>query len=293
MDLNKKIYVSNLFYYPLKSGKEIQSKEVEITENGILNDRIFVILDKKTKNFVYIKKNCKVYYIQIIINNNRANIIVLYVNKIFEFDLKSEFDDTCIIEVNIWNMKCNGLILNEEIIKAISDYLGQEILLVFAIDKRKLKDDEKIKKCINVDLEKDKTYFADCSPYLIVSQESLDEVNSKLKLKSESPVKLINFRPNTIISGQGIPFYEDKLHKVQIGNIIFRRIIGCERCKVITFDPDKRKFRVSIEPLETLNEINTDESLGGCVFGQYFCRDILDGSSTKIKVGDEVKLIFI
>ena len=291
MDLNKKIYVTNLFYYPLKSGREIEANEVEITEKGILNDRVFVIIDKKTKNFINIKKNCKVYYIQIIINNNRAKIIVPNNDNNFEFDLKGEFDITNIIEVSLWNIKCNGLILKEEINRAISDYLGQEVLTLFAIGLRKVKDDENIKKCINVDFEKDKTYFADLAPYLIVSQESLDEVNNKLKVKGENPVKLVNFRPNIVISGQGIPFFEDKLNKVKIGNAIFRRIKGCVRCKITTFDPDKGKFRASIEPLETLNENNIDESLGGCVFGQNFCCDILDGSSTIIKVGDEVKLI--
>ena len=63
--------------------------------------------------------------------------------------------------MSLWNIKCNGLILKEEINRAISDYLGQEVLTVFAIGLRKVKDDENIKKCINVDFEKDKTYFAD------------------------------------------------------------------------------------------------------------------------------------
>ena len=52
MNLNSQINVSNLFYYPLKSGTEIEVKEVEITETGIPNDRVFILLDKKTKNFL-------------------------------------------------------------------------------------------------------------------------------------------------------------------------------------------------------------------------------------------------
>ena len=180
------------------------------------------------------------------------------------------------------------MVLNEEINIALSNYLEQEVLLVYAIEKREIKDDKGIKKCINVNIEKDKTYFADLAPFLISSRESLDEVNRILKSKIEDPVKFINFRPNIILSGTGIPFFEDKLNKIKIGNVIFRRIKGCVRCKITTFDPDKGKFRSSVEPLETLNENNNDEKLGGCIFGQNFCCDILDGISATIKVGDEV-----
>ena len=291
MNLNSQINVSNLFYYPLKSGTEIEVKEVEITETGIPNDRVFILLDKKTKNFLSIKTNWKVYYIKLMINSNIAKIVVPNFDKTFEFDLQGEYDKSSIIEVNYWKNKINGLILNEEINKAISDYLCQEVLLVYAMSKRDLKDDKKFKKCVNVNVEKDKTYFTDLAPYHLISQESLNEVNRKLQLKGEDPVKLNNFRPNIVISGCGVPFFEDKCHKIKIGNAIFRRIIGCVRCKLTTFDSDKGKFRTSLEPLETLYENKTDENLGGCVFGQYFCCDIQEGFSTTIKVGDEVTLL--
>ena len=105
MDLKKNIYVSNLFYYPLKSGMEIEEKEVQLNETGIENDRVFVILEKKTHKFINIKQNSKIYYIKIIINKFSVKITIPNNEKIFEIDLETETkisDNSRRILVSIW-----------------------------------------------------------------------------------------------------------------------------------------------------------------------------------------------
>jgi len=128
------------------------------------------------------------------------------------------------------------------------------------------------------------------SPYLVTSEESLTEINIKLKAHDEPPVKQINFRPNIVLKGATVPYLEDIINKMQIGNAIFRRIKGCTRCKETTFDPDKNAYRKSLEPLETLYEEKMDEKLGGCIFGQNYCCDLLSENAT-INVGDEVHIL--
>jgi len=118
----------------------------------------------------------------------------------------------------------------------------------------------------------------------------LTELNSKLKVINEPPVKQINFRPNIVLKGLSGPYIEDNITKMQIGNAIFRRIKGCTRCKETTFDPDKNAFRKSMEPLESLYIDRMDEKLEGCIFGQNFACDLISENVT-INVGDEVKIL--
>jgi uncharacterized protein YcbX len=281
-------------YYPLKSGTEIETNEAAVSDFGIVNDRVLCLIDKQTKKFLNIKRNCKIYYIQTRIINNTAFIKIPTIDKTFEVNLESEtksIDNSRTVFVNMYGIGCNGLVLSEELNKALSDYLQQDVLLVYCIENRKLKEDSNKHLLINFDEEKDKTYFADLAPFLIASEESLEELNKKLVSKGENPVKMINFRPNIVIKGLGVPYFEDKLNKIKIGNVIFRRIKGCVRCKLTTFDTEKGIFRPSVEPLETLYEDRVDKTLGGPVFAQNFCCDVEGGGIATIKVGDEVVII--
>jgi len=103
-------------------------------------------------------------------------------------------------------------------------------------------------------------------------------------------VKQINFRPNIVLKGFELPYGEDKISKMKIGNVIFRRLKACTRCKQVTFDPEKNDYRKSLEPLEILYELKMDEKLGGCTFGQNFCCDF-EGERPIIREGDEVTIL--
>lgn len=294
MDLPKKLTVSRIFYYPLKSGTEIETKEALIRETGIVNDRRFVILDKKTLKFQNIKSNKDIYFIQVNIAGDSATVKIPNHSTVFTIDLSQEIkstDPARIVSVNMYNILGQGLIMPEEINKAISEYLKGEYILVYSTKHRYVGDYDKTNLLDNLDKEKDKTYFADLAPYLLSTEESLEILNKKLKDKAEDDVTFINFRPNIVISGYGAPYYEDKLQKFKIGNAVFRRIKGCVRCKITTFNTIKNKFNPNVEPLETLYEDRNDERIGGPVFGSNLCCDIEGNGEVTIKVGDEVEVI--
>jgi uncharacterized protein YcbX len=295
MDLDKKFKVSQLFYYPLKSGHEIQSNEVRITESGAVNDRIFVILDKKTNKFFNLKANKNVYKIKVSFKGEIAVVQIPNNEMTYEIDVeyeKKNLDSSRIIEVSIYNINCKGLVMREDINKALSQYFGMEVLLVYAISQRYMKDDKKNSLLLeNHDQQRDKTFFADLAPFLLTSEESLDDLNQKLKIQNIEKVNSIGFRPNIVIRGGGTAYFEDKVNKFKIGNVIFRRVKGCVRCKMITFDPEKNDFRSDKEPLETLYDGRVDERLGGPIFGQNLCCDIQGDSEAVIKVGDEVTVL--
>uniref|UniRef100_A0A452VCE8 Mitochondrial amidoxime reducing component 1 n=1 Tax=Ursus maritimus TaxID=29073 RepID=A0A452VCE8_URSMA len=133
----------------------------------------------------------------------------------------------------------------------------------------------------------DQVAYSDASPFLILSEASLADLNSRLEKK----VKVTNFRPNIVISGCGV-YAEDSWDELLIGDVILKRIMACSRCVLTTVDPDigimNRK-----EPLETLKSYrlcdpSEQKPYGKSpLFGQYF---VLESTGT-IKVGDPVYLL--
>nr|XP_045732811.1 mitochondrial amidoxime-reducing component 1 isoform X1 [Mirounga angustirostris] len=133
----------------------------------------------------------------------------------------------------------------------------------------------------------DQIAYSDTSPYLILSEASLADLNSRLEKK----VKVTNFRPNIVISGCGV-YAEDSWDELLIGDVIMKRIMACSRCILTTVDPDTGVMSRK-EPLETLKSYRlcdaSEQKLYGKspLFGQYF---VLESAGT-IKVGDPVYLL--
>jgi len=102
--------------------------------------------------------------------------------------------------------------------------------------------------------------FANVTPFLMVSTESLEEVGKNIP----SPIPnftIRRFRPNIVISGCK-PFEEDLIQKFQIGNIIFESLAPCARCPITTIDPATGIFDRKVEPLNTIVRIHSGEITG-------------------------------
>ncbi|XP_073904383.1 mitochondrial amidoxime-reducing component 1 isoform X1 [Castor canadensis] len=135
---------------------------------------------------------------------------------------------------------------------------------------------------------KDQVAYSDASPFMVLSEASLGDLNSRL---GEKKVKASNFRPNIIISGCDV-FAEDTWNEVLIGDVELKRVMACSRCVLTTVDPDTGIMSRK-EPLDTLKSYRlcdpSEEKLYGKspLFGQYY---VLENPGT-IKVGDPVYLL--
>jgi hypothetical protein len=87
--------------------------------------------------------------------------------------------------------------------------------------------------------------FADAFPFLLISEESLSDLNSRLT----RPLPMNRFRPNLVIAG-GEPYVEDTLERFAISGIAFRAVKPCGRCVVTTTDQETTER--GVEPLRTL-----------------------------------------
>lgn len=122
----------------------------------------------------------------------------------------------------------------------------------------------------------DTVSFADGYPILIASQESLDDLNSRLEI----PLPMNRFRPNLVVSGCG-PFEEDTWQRIRIGEVEMALIKPCARCEVTTID--QQSLVKGKEPLKTMA---TFRRVGGTKV--MFGMNVIPLNEAKIRVGDSV-----
>jgi len=120
--------------------------------------------------------------------------------------------------------------------------------------------------------------FADGFPYLVISQASLDDLNSRLA----EPIEMRRFRPNFVISGTEA-FAEDQWKHIAIGDSRFEVVKPCARCVLTTIDPETAEK--GPEPLKTLATYRRNGNkilFGQNVTAQHF---------GELKVGDPVTIL--
>ena len=75
----------------------------------------------------------------------------------------------------------------------------------------------------------------DMSPILVISEESLADLNSRLS----QPVSMNRFRPNIVVRGVQ-PYEEDSWERVLIGDVLYEASKEpCGRCSMINIDQEK------------------------------------------------------
>jgi uncharacterized protein YcbX len=121
--------------------------------------------------------------------------------------------------------------------------------------------------------------FADGYPFLLVSQESMDELNRRL----EQPMGIERFRPNLVVSGAPEPHAEDNWRRIRIGSIEFDVVKPCARCAVPTIDPiTAQKGKEPTRTLATYRRRNGEV---------YFGQNAIHSRTGELHVGAEVSVV--
>jgi uncharacterized protein YcbX len=119
--------------------------------------------------------------------------------------------------------------------------------------------------------------FADGYPFLLISQASVDDLNTRLS----NPVPADRFRANIVVDG--CPAYvEDAWTALRIGAVSFRVTKPCARCSIV--GTDQLDGSRSSEPLATLAGYR---SVGNKV---HFGQNLLHLTTGALTVGDPVSI---
>ena len=263
------IQLSNLTYYPIKACRGFDVAESQVERMGLANDRRMMVVTPSGK-FLTQREYPRLALVTPTVKNGMVTLSAPNFDSL-QFGIQSTGTPT---PVEVWKSKdVSAIDQGEESAQWLSDWLGVSVRLVHVADgfKRKLNPEY----AVHAD---DHTGFADGYPILIISEESLQDLNSKL----DSAVPMNRFRPNIVIKGCE-PFAEETWKRIRIGGVEMALVKPCARCVVTTIDKDT--LAKSKEPLKTLSSYRMQEL--GAIFGV----NVIPLNEGVVKVGMSVEVL--
>lgn len=243
--------ISEVNIYPIKSCGGISLAYGEIDERGFVNDRRWLVVDEQW-NFLTQREIARMALIK-----PQVDELTLQLNapEMESFELPTDQDGQR-VGVTIWKDSGVGAVdQGDAIAEWLSTFLGQNVRLVrFASDYFRQVSQQYAPR------ETDQTGFADAYPFLVISEESLVDLNSRL----EVPLPMNRFRPNLVVRGAETAFAEDTWKVIRIGDVLFDVVKPCARCAITT--TDQATAERGKEPLRTLATFRQQER--GVMFGQ-------------------------
>ncbi|WMV16426.1 hypothetical protein MTR67_009811 [Solanum verrucosum] len=303
--------VKSIFVYPIKSCRGISVSQAPITSTGFRWDRQWLVVNSKGRAYTQ-RVEPKLALVEVALPTeafsegwepNNDSYLVIRAPGMDPLNIPLSNPSVVSDGVSVWEWSGSALDEGAEAAMWFSTHLGKPSRLVRFSEERhplnlnniikQLNKDESVKEMRVVDPNYAQGYnvmFSDGYPYLVLSQGSLNALNSLLK----EPVPVNRFRPNVLVDGCE-PFAEDLWKEIRINKLTFEGVKLCSRCKVPTINQETAI--AGSEPTETLLQFRSDKALrpnkkqqGKVYFGQNMvCSDALSRGKGKIvKVGDPV-----
>jgi uncharacterized protein YcbX len=182
------------------------------------------------------------------------------------------------LEVTIWGDKAPASDAGGEVATWLSSFLERPVRLV-AFDpdgvrptkKEWTQDEEALNE------------FSDGFPFLVTSQASLDDLNTRLAER----LPMNRFRPNVVIDGVEA-YAEDRIHELSGDGVRLRLAKPCDRCKITTTNQLTAEVSPADEPLVTLKSYRWSKELRGVLFGQNGFA--VDGRGSTLRVGQKLEI---
>jgi uncharacterized protein YcbX len=120
--------------------------------------------------------------------------------------------------------------------------------------------------------------FADGYPVLLISEESLADLNRRLDEK----LPMNRFRPNLVVAGLG-PYGEDAVRLLRVGETVIELVKPCARCVLTTVDQ-----QTAVKGHEPLKTLATYRNIGG---GILFGQNGIPRTPGTLRVGDPIEIL--
>lgn len=262
--------VSQLNIYPVKSCGGTALTRGEIGATGFRNDRRWLVVDRDW-NFVTQREIARMALIQPSVD---ARALRLSAPEVGAFEVPVDQPGRR-VGVTIWkDSGVGGLDQGDAVAGWLSDFLHQSVRLVRFDDDYFRQVDQRY-----APRASDQVGFADGYPFLLISEESLADLNTRLA----EPLPMNRFRPNIVVRGAE-PYAEDGWRVIRIGGLEFDLVKLCARCAITTTDQVTAKR--GKEPLRTLATYRQGPK-GAPLFGQ----NVIHRSAGAISVGDAVEVL--
>jgi uncharacterized protein YcbX len=261
------VRLTALNVYPIKSASGIPVDAWEVDEFGLRYDRRWMVIDDAGR-FISQREKPRLALVRPSFYKN-----LLLVEAPGQPPLELPLHPTCSVITNatVWHDTCEVGWVGDHAAGWFSAALGCSCSLVYMPESTLRPADPGFAPAGT------RVSFADGFPFLLISEESLADLNSRMS----RPLPMNRFRPNLVIAGAE-PFVEDRLQTFRIGNIGFSVIKPCDRCAITT--TDQATGQRGKEPLRTLATYRRHN--GEVFFGQ----NVVHHGTGRLRVGDSLVL---
>jgi len=257
--------LQDIYCYPIKSAAGFAQNEAEVEPAGLRYDRRWMLVDENDR-FVSQRSHPKMALLRVALGNE----LVIHTpgGEVLEIP-RAEAE---VRAVRVWSDNVLARTYSSDINDWLSEFLGVTVRLVRYDQPRPI--DSQYGQADDI------VSFADGYPLLVISQASLDDLNSRLT----EPVPMVCFRPNLVVSDCS-PYAEDNWKRIRVGSVDFDVVKKCKRCVLPTVDPELGERRDSGEPLKTLSGYRRAER------GIYFGMNLIPRASGVIRAGQSIELL--
>lgn len=260
------VALSELYVYPVKSAAGTRLSQSAVEHRGLQHDRRWMVVDDKGR-FMSQRKH--------------PRMALIWVKLAEQMHLEAPGQRPLTLplvpaaqprDVEVWGDLCLAWSMGSEAAAWLSEFLEMPCQLVYMPEQSQ-------RATAHGKLGADKLVsFADAYPFLLISEASLADLNSRL----ETPVPMNRFRPNLVVTGCDA-FAEDTWAQIRIGEVVFSVEKGCDRCSIPGVD--QATGVASKEPLPTLAAYRRWQ--GKIWFGQ----NLLQTGLGTLRVGDPVEIL--
>ncbi len=268
------MYLSEINIYPIKSLAGITLESSQIERRGLEFDRRWMLIDEDNK-FLTQREFPKMAAVKTEIAQGGLRVSGGKEILSIAFEPQSSEIET----VKIWSSRCRARIYESGVNDWFSDILQTKCRLALMPEETRRKVNYFY--AVNRD---DHVSFADGYPFLLIGENSLADLNSRLA----EPLPMNRFRPNLVVAdAEG--FAEDSWKRIKIGASVFHVVKPCARCVITTIDQQIGE-KDGKEPLKTLADFRTPKRSvkKKILFGQNL---IAEKAGDVLRVGDKIEVL--
>jgi uncharacterized protein len=260
--------VTELYVFPVKGAGPVPLRVARLDAFGIEHDRRWMIVDSAGR-FITQRNAAE---LALLLTDLEPDALVLRSRRAGELRLPLQQPPSQRERVRVWNDDVDAVDTGRAAAAFLTVHLGFSARLLYMPDSTLRQAD------LAYARPGDRVSFADGFPLLLITQESLDELDHRL----EKPVPMLRFRPNVVVAGAA-PHAEDTWRRIRIGGVECDVVKPCARCVVTTIDP--ATATPGHEPLRTLATYRRWD--GKVWFGQ----NVIHRSAGVLVVGDSVQVL--
>lgn len=262
------LQVSELFIYPVKSLGGISLSKATVTDRVFEHDRRWMLVNEQGE-FMTQRSLPQLALFSTSIEADHLSITHKQQNTSIRVPFNAS-EGT--IMVDVWSDRCRARLIDPKIDQWFSDLLSMKCSLVYMPDTTRRRVDGRYAQ------NKEITSFSDAYTFLIISQASLNDINSRIA----EPLPMNRFRPNMVVTGSK-PFEEDEWAHFTINAIDFYGVKLCARCVMTTINQDNAAQ--GKEPLKTLSTYRLKDKK------VFFGQNLLHKGEGVVSVGDELTIL--